>query len=137
MADRRPNILYDIRQQMPQFPANHFPPYVYVEYPKMMTHKVELRGALINVPYYHPNSKREVIVQNREEEDAFWAKIEGSKPVEVKPSVVAIPVAAPIAAVAPPRMPFEAVPASEADKPVAKAKGWPKGKPRKPKNLSA
>jgi hypothetical protein len=87
-------VIYDIRQQIPQFSANFFTPYNRDEhgnYPRMMVDKT---NPDFLKPYKHKNGK-EVVVNSAEEEAEFWASLEAKKPVVEAPKAIDVLVAAP------------------------------------------
>lgn len=98
--------IHDIRQQIPQFSANFFPPYEYHPYPRMMVNKETGKP-------YKDNANNNVIVQDEHEEKVFLAQ--HSKP-EVKEEAKAVEI--PLAAVVPARQQFEAVAPAEVKEPV-------------------
>jgi hypothetical protein len=103
-------LIHDIRQQIPQFAANFFPPYVYQPYPRMMVNKETGKP-------YLDSAKKPIAVQSEEEEAAFWASKKTAAPVAETAKVVEIP----IASVAPPviRQQFEALTPKQAEKAAA------------------
>lgn len=80
-------IIQDIRQQIPQFSANFFPPYVYQPYPRMM---VDNTNPAKPKPYLDA-SKKPIAVHSEQEEAAFWAAI---KPAVEAPKAIDALVAA-------------------------------------------
>jgi hypothetical protein len=105
-------LLHDIRDQMPKFAANFFPPYVYQPYPRMMVNKETGK------PYLDA-AKKPIAVQSEEEEAAFWASKKTAAPVAETAKAIEIPLAAiaPAAPVA--RQQFEALTPKQAEKAVA------------------
>jgi hypothetical protein len=103
-------LIHDIRQQIPQFAANFFPPYVYQPYPRMMVNKETGKP-------YLDSAKKPIAVQSEEEEAAFWASKKTAAPVAETAKAVEIP----IAAIAPPvvRQQFEALTPKQAEKAAA------------------
>lgn len=104
-------LIHDIRQQIPQFAANFFPPYVYQPYPRMMVNKETGK------PYLDA-AKKPIAVQSEEEEAAFWASKKSAVPVAEAAKSIEIPVAA-IQVVVPPRAVFEALTPMQAEKAMA------------------
>jgi hypothetical protein len=102
--------LHDIRQQIPQFAANFFPPYVYQPYPRMMVNKETGKP-------YLDGAKKPIAVQSEEEEAAFWASKKTAVPVAEAAKAIEIP----LSAVAPPvvRQQFEALTPKQAEKAAA------------------
>jgi hypothetical protein len=102
--------IHDIRNQMPKFDANYFPPYEYRPFPRMMVNKETGKP-------YRDKANRIVIVNDEHAEKLFLA--EHCKPEEKpEPKAIEIPVAAPAGGVSGwlPRQQFEAVTPAEADK---------------------
>ncbi len=81
-------VIHDIRQQIPQFSANYFPPYTYQPYPRMMVNKETGKP-------YLDKQKKPVIVQDEHEEKLFLAGIAPApKVVEVAESPMTMDVSA-------------------------------------------
>lgn len=59
--------IHDIRQQIPQFSANFFAPYVYQPYPRMMVNKETGKP-------YKDKANNNVVVQDEHEEKLFLAQ---------------------------------------------------------------
>jgi len=66
--------IHDIRQQIPQFSANYFPPYEYRPYPRMMVNKETGKP-------YLDKTRKPVIVQDEHEEKLFLAQHYKPEPV--------------------------------------------------------
>ena|SRR6185437_4301580 len=79
------NKIYDIRDQMPKFAANFFPPYEREgkDYPKMMLNPETKKP-------YLDKAKNIIIVASPEEEDAFLASKQTSVPPVVAPKTIEI-----------------------------------------------
>lgn len=82
-------VIHDIRQQIPQFSANFFAPYVYQPYPRMMVNKESGK------PYLDA-TKKAIVVDSEAEESAFWASKTSSVPVVAAPKAIDIPAEQPL-----------------------------------------
>jgi hypothetical protein len=85
--------LHDIRDQMPKFAANFFPPYEYQPYPRMMVDKTNPAKPK---PYLDEVGKPKA-VHSEAEEAAFWASLapKSSVPAVEAPKAIEVLVAAP------------------------------------------
>lgn len=72
-------VVYDIRQQIPQFKDNYFPPYNYQPYPRMMVNKETGKP-------YKTKTNEFVIVGSEQEEKEFLDSVV-EKSLTEKPSV--------------------------------------------------
>lgn len=106
--------LHDIRDQMPKFSANFFPPYEYQPYPRMM---VDNTDPARPKPYKNELGQPKA-VYSKEEEDAFWASLapKSSVPAVETPKTIDVLVAAPKPV---DRHQFEAMSPAEASKAAA------------------
>jgi len=125
--------IHDIRQQIPQFAANHFPQYKYEPYPRMMVNKQTGKPYLDAI-------KKPVVVDSMEAEIEFWAskgfkatlvtnprtdvvettlEATGAAPVVEQAKAIEIPMIASAPAPAPVRAVFEALTPAQAEKAAA------------------